>query len=157
MHEACTVLFAGILTGGGSGPWRVQAIPILNRYAGKFAVLPESVHPESTLPRLRAMLDVMSSPLEDKPGLLIRDPMRFSDYTLIVPPGLLECLEYFDGAHTALDLREFLVRASGQLDVGGVVAHLVETLSTAGFLEDEQFAQARHQAERAFADARVRE
>ena len=62
-----------------------------------------------------------------KRGLLIRDPMRFSDYTLIIPPSLLHCLEYFDGRHTGLDLREFLVRASGQLDVGGVVDHFKST------------------------------
>ena len=49
------------------------------------------------LPRLRSTLDFMPSPLENKPGLLIRDPFQFSDATLIIPPPLIECLEFFDG------------------------------------------------------------
>ena len=34
-------------------------------------------------------LDFMPSPVEDRPGLLIRDPYHFSEVTLIVPPALV--------------------------------------------------------------------
>ena len=40
------------------------------------------------LPRLRANLELMPSPVEDRPGLLIRDSLRYSDTTLIIPPAL---------------------------------------------------------------------
>ena len=109
------------------------------------------------LARLRPTLDFMRSPLEDKPGLLIRDPFRFTDATLIVPMGLLACLEFFDGAHTELDLREFLFKATGQLDTGEIAGHLRETLSSAGFLEDGTFGRLRAEAEKSFATAPVRE
>jgi len=109
------------------------------------------------LPALRASLDFMPSPIEERPGLLIRDPYHFSDSTLIIPPALVSCLAFFDGEKTALDLREYLVRLTGELDVSGLQQHLEDTLSQAGFLEDEQFAQRREEAERAFHDAPLRE
>src|SRR5580700_817441 len=73
----------------------------------------------SMLARLRPTLDFMPSPVPDKPGLLIRDPFRFSDATLILPPALVACLEFFDGSHSELDLRAYLVQITGDLDVGG--------------------------------------
>jgi AmmeMemoRadiSam system protein B len=109
------------------------------------------------LARLRHTLDFMPSPLRDRPGLLIRDPLRFSDATLILPPALVACLEFFDGRHAELDLRAYLVQMTGDLDVGGLVRRLADTLASAGFLEDENFARIKDAAERAFAEAPVRE
>lgn len=109
------------------------------------------------LPRLRASLDFLPSPMEDKPGLVIRDPFQFSDATLIIPPALIECLEFFDGQHSRLDLRAHLVRVTGDLSAGDVEGHLTGALSDAGFLEDETFARRRAETEGAFARAAVRE
>ena len=108
------------------------------------------------LARLRRDLDLMPSPVEDRPGLLMRDPFHYSDATLIVPSELVQCLEFFDGEKSELDLREYLVRSSGQLDVNGLIDHLRQTLSKAGFLEDETFAQLKEDKQRAFAAAPVR-
>lgn len=108
------------------------------------------------LPRLRMTLDFMPSPFEDKPGLVIRDPFHFSDATLIVPPALVECLEYFDGQHSALDLRAHLVQITGDLQAGDLESNLLSALSEAGFLEDENFQRRREDAERAFAEAPLR-
>jgi len=108
------------------------------------------------LPALRS-LDFMPSPVPDRPGLVIRDPYRFSDATLIVPPALVGCLEYFDGAHSELDLRAHLVKLTGDLKVGGLLRHLVDSLSGAGFLEDEHFAERKRQAEQGFAEASQRD
>src|ERR1700690_567346 len=102
------------------------------------------------LPRLRTTLDFMPSPMEEKPGLLIRDPFRFSDATLIIPPPLVQCLTLFDGSGSSLDLREYLVRLTGEIDVSGIERHLVDALSSAGFLEDDNFARLKAQAERTF-------
>jgi AmmeMemoRadiSam system protein B len=108
------------------------------------------------LARLRPTLDFMPSPVPDKPGLLIRDPFQFSDAALVIPPALVESLTFFDGARTSLDLREFLVRLTGDLDVGDLQKHLIDALSEAGFLEDENFFGRKEQAERAFASAPIR-
>lgn len=99
----------------------------------------------------------MPSPMEDRPGLLIRDPYQFSDATLIVPPPLIRALECFDGEQTELDLREELVRSTGSIEVGELQGHLTNTLSTAGFLEDDVFHRLRDERQRAFAEAPVRE
>ena len=98
----------------------------------------------------------MPSPSPDHPGIFIRDPFRFSDAMLIIPPVLVQCLEFFDGRHTDLDMRAMLVRLTGQLDVGDIQRHLFETLSNAGFLEDETFAKMEHERREEFAAAPVR-
>jgi AmmeMemoRadiSam system protein B len=110
----------------------------------------------TVLARLRNTLDFMPSPVPEKPGLLIRDPFQFSESTLIIPPALVESLEYFDGEHTEADLREYLVRLTGDLEVGGLIQHLQHTLSIAGFLEDEVAEQQREAAWSEFRDARAR-
>jgi AmmeMemoRadiSam system protein B len=109
------------------------------------------------LPRLRADLDVMPSPLPEQPGLLVRDPFRYSDATLIVPPLLARCLSYFDGAHDQDELRARLASLTGTIAVADVAKQLVTALSEAGFLEDDRFASLREARERAFAagDERV--
>jgi len=102
-------------------------------------------------------LDFIPSPFEDKPGLMVRDPFHFSEATLIVPPPLIECLEFFDGEHTALDLRAHLVRITGDLQAGDIETNLLNALSEAAFLEDETFEKRRFATEQAFAEAPIRE
>ena len=99
----------------------------------------------------------MPSPSPENPGLFIRDPYRFSDAMLIIPPPLVECLQCFDGRQTDLDLRAELVRITGDLEVGEIGENLIETLSRAGFLEDENFAHMRDERRRDFAELPVRE
>ncbi len=101
-------------------------------------------------------LDFMPSPAPDHPGLFIRDPYRFSDAMLIIPPVLVECLRCFDGRQTDLDLRAALVRLTNDLEVGEIGQHLIRTLSDAGFLENEAFEQMRAQRQREFAESPVR-
>jgi AmmeMemoRadiSam system protein B len=108
------------------------------------------------LPRIRSNLDATRSPMPDRPGLLIRDPLQYSDAVLIIPPVLEECLQLFDGTHTDLDLREYLVQLTGDLQVGEIQQHLVDTLSRAGFLEDEEYRRMLSERQRAFAEASAR-
>ena len=98
----------------------------------------------------------MPSPAPDRPGLLIRDPYHYSDVTMIVPPVLVKCLECFDGQQTELDVRSLLVRLTGEIEVGDVVTHLIETLSQSGFIEDEVFERMKDQRCREFASASKR-
>ena len=109
------------------------------------------------LPRLRLSLDLMPSPDPQQPGLLIRDPYGFSETMLLIPPQLVASLACFDGVQTTLDLRESLVRATGEIQVGQLEQHLVEVLSNAGFLENEAFEELRQTRIREFADAPKRE
>lgn len=93
----------------------------------------------------------------EDPGLFIRDPYRFSDAMLIVPPPLVECLECFDGRHSDLDLRASLMRITGRLETEEIARNLAETLAKAGFLEDETFERMRREKRREFAEKPVRE
>jgi AmmeMemoRadiSam system protein B len=102
-------------------------------------------------------LDFMPSPSPEHPGLFIRDPYHFTDAMLVIPPPLIECLRCFDGEHNELDLREALVRVTGELDVTHLHQHLIETLSAAGFLEDETFAAMEQARKCEFAEAAIRE
>jgi AmmeMemoRadiSam system protein B len=88
-------------------------------------------------------LDFVPSSDPEHPGLLIRDPFRFSDSMLLIPPQLVACLACFDGQQTALDLRSELVRLTGQIQVGEIEKHLYDALSQAGFLEDQKFEELR--------------
>ncbi len=101
-------------------------------------------------------LDFMPSPVEEQPGLLIRDPFRYSEAVLVIPPPLVEVLRCFDGEQTELDLRQELVRISGQIDVGDIQDQMMISLSRAGFLDDENFAEMRDAKIRAFAEAPIR-
>jgi MEMO1 family protein len=105
----------------------------------------------SPLARLRADLDVMPSPLPQQPGLIVRDPFRYSTATLVIPPLLAQCLSCFDGRHDEDDLRALLTRLTGKAATGPVAKRLVSALSEAGFLEDQRFDDMRGQREREFA------
>jgi AmmeMemoRadiSam system protein B len=99
----------------------------------------------------------MPSPSEEHPGLFIRDPYKYSDAMLVIPPGLVECLQNFDGGHTDLDLKLAISRATNSLEVSEIQQHLTQTLSAAGFLEDEVFEQLRRERRNEFAASPIRE
>jgi AmmeMemoRadiSam system protein B len=101
-------------------------------------------------------LEFMPSPVADRPGLLIRDPYRFSEVAMIVPPPLVQCLRVFDGQQSDLDLRELLVRMTGELEVSELEESLTTALSNSGFLEDETFARMKDDCQREFAESAVR-
>jgi MEMO1 family protein len=103
------------------------------------------------LPRLRGDLDIMPSPLPEQPGIIVRDPFRFSEATLLIPPLLARCLRCFDGEQDEGDLRALLARLSGQVAVAEAARRLIASLHDAGFLDDDRFAELRGAREREFA------
>ena len=111
----------------------------------------------SVLPRLRLNLDFQLSPDPARPGLCIRDPYHYSDATLLVPPPLVHVLECFDGVQSTLDLRSQLVRITGDIQVGDLEKHLFDSLSDAGFLENETYRALKARREAEFAAEPKRE
>lgn len=109
------------------------------------------------LPALRRRLEFMPSPYPDRPGLLMRDPLRYTEAALILPAPLVPLLAFFDGQHADLDLKAALVRADGDLEALAVAEQLRGALSQHGFLDDETFLGLRQTRERAFAAAPTRE
>lgn len=99
----------------------------------------------------------MPSPIADQPGLLLRDPLGYTERILIVPPPLVPLLRFFDGSASELDLRVELARQTDELDVRELARHFVAAFAEGGFLRNQAFDAMRERAERAFADGDVRE
>ena len=101
-------------------------------------------------------LDFMPSPVPERPGLFVRDPFRYTDTTAIIPPALVDALQYLDGRHTEDDLAAHLRQLTGQEDVREPLEHFLKSLSEYGYLEDAAYAARRAQAHDAFAHASER-
>jgi MEMO1 family protein len=93
----------------------------------------------TALPRLRADLDLMPSPSPEHPGLLLRDPYRYSEAMLVIPPALVPALAGLDGERTVRQLAELLSQQLGAEVPAELLHHLVGTLQSNGFLETEEF------------------
>ncbi|WP_031498814.1 AmmeMemoRadiSam system protein B [Bryobacter aggregatus] len=105
---------------------------------------------------LRRNLDAMPSPDPEHPGLLLRDSFGYSERVLVIPPQLVPALQFFDGASSTNDLREWLVRVTNSFDVGDQLQQLVAALSESGFLENETYFELRDNAHKQFAEMPVR-
>jgi AmmeMemoRadiSam system protein B len=106
---------------------------------------------------LRRGLDAMPSPVRDRPGVLLRDPFRYTDEVVIVPSPLVPFLRYFDGGHEESDLVTALFRATGEIGAGDYARELAASLRRSGFLEDDELERRRQERHRAFAEAPRRE
>lgn len=101
-------------------------------------------------------LEFMPSPLKEQPGVFIRDPYRYTDAAVIVPPLLAQTLAFFDGEQTDLDLQAHLVRITGELVGSDLIQKMVDTLSEQGFLHTEEFERMKEAKQRAFREAPTR-
>lgn len=99
----------------------------------------------------------MPSPVPDRPGLLVRDPFGYAEGVLIIPPPLVPCLLCFDGEKTESELREAMMRATGEREVDELLRHLVATLGDGGFLDNAALERRRGARHRAFAEASRRD
>src|SRR5215468_10022334 len=100
------------------------------------------------LDRLRMNLDFMPSPMEDRPGLLVRDGYHYSPATLIIPPLLVACLDLFDGEHTMRDVKDRIYELTNDFSASKIAEQLERALNEAGFLENETYHQVREEAHR---------
>jgi len=102
------------------------------------------------LPALRHGLDIVPSPEINRPGLLLRDPLRYTDKVIFVPPPWTVGLRFLDGEHTELDIQEALTRATGELVFSDAVRQFEGALQEQGFLETEEFYRLRDQKQAEF-------
>jgi AmmeMemoRadiSam system protein B len=110
------------------------------------------------LPRLRADVDVMPSPIRERPGLLLRDPFGYTETVLVLPHPWLAVLSCLDGEHTELDAQALLTRlAGGELVERERVRELVSLLSEEGFLETDELRALKERKHEAFRRAPIRE
>lgn len=103
------------------------------------------------LPRLRSSLDVFPSPVEDQPGLLLRDPLNYSEDILIIPPVFISALQMLDGKHTESEVQTQLTQVIGRPFPIHPLHEFLAVLQQAGFLETAEFNQMRAEKHAAFA------
>jgi hypothetical protein len=104
------------------------------------------------LPALRRSLDIMPSPEASRPGLLIRDPLCYTDTVLFVPAAWAVAMRYLDGEHTELDLQETLTRARGTLVFSDEIREFVGVLREQGFLETKEFYKLQEERHKEFSE-----
>ena len=107
-------------------------------------------------PKLRAV-DVR--PFQDggRSLLLVRDPLRLSDLTVVMPQALAPLLAMLDGSRAVDELRAALLVRTG-LDVPQEIIHqLLEHLDNALLLDNERYARSYQQAVQRYRTAPARE
>lgn len=106
------------------------------------------------VPPLRRGIDIVPSPLAESPGLILRDPFRYTQAVLLIPSGWIPALALLDGSSTELELQETLTRASGgQLVRREDIQQFVQVLRNHGFLESEEFHRLRDARQEEFRHA----
>ena len=108
------------------------------------------------LSKLRSDLSFLPSPIRERPGLLIRDSLGYSDAILVIPPFLAGSLLLFDGMRTASDLHAELSRLGDGIEIGNAAQLLADQLSESGFLEDETYSRLKKHRHFEFAQSAVR-
>ncbi len=103
------------------------------------------------LPRLRASLDVFPSPDPEQPGLLLRDPLNYTEDILIIPPIYISALQLLDGKHTESEVQTQLTQVIGRPFPIHPLHEFLAVLQQSGFLETAEFDQMRSQKQAAFA------
>lgn len=109
------------------------------------------------IPRLRPGLDIFPSPSQEHPGIVIRDPMRYTDSVLVIPPVWVLALSRFDGEQTELDIQALLMRRTGQIAPTEAIHSFVGALRDNGFLESQEYLAMRDQRHAEFRESPVRE
>ena len=100
----------------------------------------------------------MPSPIAEQPGLLLRDPFRYTDDVLVIPPAWVALLRCLDGAHSMLDAQAVMTRlAGGKIVAQSELQEFVTILSETGFLDDEALTRRVERSHDAFRASPVRE
>ena len=88
--------------------------------------------------------------------VVLRDPLRWTENSIVVSPTLIPILQRFTGNNTVVDIQAEFARATGQIlpseALNGVIAKLDEAL----LLDNERFCQHRDQLEREYRESSVR-
>ena len=103
------------------------------------------------LPRLRTTLDVFPSPDPEQPGLLLRDPLHYTEDILIIPPIYISALQMLDGKHTESEVQMQLTQVIGRPFPIHPLHEFLGVLQQSGFLETPEFDQMQSQKHAAFA------
>ncbi len=100
-------------------------------------------------PKLRP-LDVFPFEWEGKEVFLLRDPLGYSEGTVLIPRSLGPLLAAFDGRHTLRDLQALACRLFGRLVMLEELEELLKTLDQHYFLENTRFEELKNRLKKEF-------
>ncbi|MGB5931978.1 MAG: AmmeMemoRadiSam system protein B [Anaerolineae bacterium] len=100
---------------------------------------------DSRLPKIRAV-DARSVVHRGQPSVLLRDPLRLTDKTVVIPQHLAPLLTLCDGTRHSSALRATLAVRGGPIIGQGVLEQLLSQLDEALLLDNDRFEEAREEA-----------
>ncbi|MBI5818532.1 MAG: AmmeMemoRadiSam system protein B [Verrucomicrobia bacterium] len=106
-------------------------------------------------PRLRP-IEAFPFDQDGRQLVVLRDPLRWTENSVVVSPTLIPILQRFTGENTVVDIQAEFARATGQIlpseALNGVIAKLDEAL----LLDNERFQHYRDQLVREYSESPVR-
>jgi len=110
----------------------------------------------SEYPKLRY---VDAFPVQTEHGQMIglRDPVGLATDTILLSHDVYYLLQFFDGSHSQLDIRNEYYRAFGNFLYEEQLSEILHNLDTKLFLDNDNFVQKQKAIEQAFLNSPVRE
>ncbi|MFA7004041.1 MAG: AmmeMemoRadiSam system protein B [Verrucomicrobiia bacterium] len=88
--------------------------------------------------------------------VVLRDPLRWTENSIVVSPTLIPILQRFTGSNTVVDIQAEFARSTGQILPGEALNGVIAKLDEALLLDNERFQQYREQLEREYRESPVR-
>jgi len=88
--------------------------------------------------------------------VVLRDPLRWTDNSVVVSPTLIPILQRFTGNNTVVDIQAEFARATGQILPGEALNGVIAKLDEALLLDNERFQQYRDLLVREYRESPVR-
>ena len=107
-------------------------------------------------PKVRS-IEAFPAEISGRQVICLRDPLSYSDQTLLVTESTFFIVSLFDGQHSLLDIQAEYMRRYGGLLFREKIAEIVKQLDDHLLLESEWFLQYKGEVEKRFADSPLRE
>ena len=107
-------------------------------------------------PKIRS-IDAFPVEISGRQMICLRDPLSYSDQTLLLAESTFFIISFLDGQHSLLDIQAEYMRRYGDLLFREKIAEIVKQLDDHLLLESERFLQYKREIEKRFADSPVRE
>jgi AmmeMemoRadiSam system protein B len=107
-------------------------------------------------PKIRS-IDAFPVEISGRQMICLRDPLSYTDQTLLLPESTFFIISFLDGQHSLLDIQAEYMRRYGDLLFREKIAEIVKQLDDHLLLESERFLEYKGEVEKRFADSPVRE
>lgn len=107
---------------------------------------------DASIPALRAV-ELVPVEHQGRELVLLRDPQGVAREPLLLSPGTLQLLRFFDGHHDARDVQAAIARATGQILPTEEILAFVERLDALGYLDSLGYLERKREIALAYREA----